>query len=502
MRRPELLEQRLRVRRAATLLGLTMVLPGSAQLVAGNPKLGRAALKVWAGLVALAVLLVVLALFDRGALIWLFTKPFVLGFAAVVCFALAVAWPVLIIDAWRLGRMRLLPMKARRWFALATALLVLLTSLPLIAVGRRAWAAESFLGTVFSSSHKAKAVDGRFNVLLLGADSGKTRVGTRPDSITLASIDSDTGRTALFSLPRNLENVTFPPGTPAAKALPKGWDCGDECLINGIYTWATEHPSAFPGAKDPGAEAMKQVVSQTLGIPVNYYVIIDLDGFRSLIDALGGIDVNVKERVPIGGGTSKIWGYIEPGKQHLNGFRALWYGRSREGASDYARMARQRCVMQSMLEQLDPPTVLRRFQKIAKAGKDVVATDIPAAHLATFIDLATQARSKKVTSVQFVPPLIKPAYADFGLIRSTVAQTITKVEKADQEKPDGANSAATTEAATTKAATTKAASQAQQKPAAGSGGAAASGSVTKAPTAATTAPAPAEVNVSEVCSPA
>src|SRR4051794_8386141 len=429
MRHPELLEERLRVRRAATLLGLTLVVPGAAQLVAGDRRLGRIALKTWAVLVAVVALLLGLAIIDRGALIWLFTKPFILGLTAVICFALAVAWPVLLVDAWRLGRMPLLPIKARRWFALVTAALVLLTSLPLLAVGRRAWAAESFLGTVFSSTHQAKAVNGRFNVLLLGADSGKSRVGTRPDSITLASIDSDTGRTALFSLPRNLENVSFPPGTPAAKVLPKGWNCGDECLINGVYTWAQEHPKAFPGAKDPGAEAMKEVVAQTLGIPVNYYVIIDLDGFRSLIDAVGGIDVNVEQRVPIGGGTSRIFGYIEPGKQHLDGYRALWYGRSREGANDYARMARQRCVMQAMLAQLDPPTVLRRFQRIAKAGKHVVATDIPASHLSTFIGLATQARSKKVTSVQFVPPLIKPAYADFGVIRSTVAQTIAKVER-------------------------------------------------------------------------
>jgi LCP family protein required for cell wall assembly len=435
MRRPELIEPALRVRRAATLLAITLLVPGSAQLVAGDRRLGRIAVKIWLGVLGLLTALAALALLDRPALIGLFTKPLVLGLIATACFALAVVWPILILDAWRLGRMPLLPMKARRWFALATVALVLLTALPLVAVGRRAWAAEDFLGSVFSSTDKANAAEGRFNVLLLGADSGKTRVGTRPDSITLASIDADTGRTALFSLPRNLENVRFPGGSAAARLLPDGWSCGDDCLVNGLYTWGTEHPEAFPGAKDPGAEAMKQAVGQTLGLPVQYYVMIDLNGFRALVDALGGIDLNVKERVPIGGGTSKIWGYIEPGKRHLNGFRALWYGRSREGASDYARMARQRCVMQAMLEQLDPPTVLRRFQAIAKAGKNVMSTDIPASHLATFIELAQQARGQKVTSVQFVPPLIKPAYADYGLIRTTVAETIAAVEKAASGEP-------------------------------------------------------------------
>jgi hypothetical protein len=94
--------------------------------------------------------------------------------------------------------------------------------------------------------------------------------------------------------------------------------------------------------------------------------------------------------------------------------------------------------MQAMLDQLDPSTVLRRFQKIADAGKNVMATDIPAAHLATFLDLATKARSKKVTSVQFVPPLIKPAFADFGLIRTTVKDTLVKVERADEKQAEAA----------------------------------------------------------------
>src|SRR4051794_23648875 len=98
MRHPELIEPRLRVRRAATLLAITLVLPGSAQLVAGNRRLGRIALKVWAGLVGVVVLVVLLALIDRDIVVGLFTKPFVLGLIATVCFALAVAWPVLVVD--------------------------------------------------------------------------------------------------------------------------------------------------------------------------------------------------------------------------------------------------------------------------------------------------------------------------------------------------------------------------------------------------------------------
>jgi LCP family protein required for cell wall assembly len=154
--------------------------------------------------------------------------------------------------------------------------------------------------------------------------------------MTLVSIDATTGRTVLFSLPRNLEEVPFPAGSAAAKALPGGWSCGDTCLLNAIYTWGSAHKNVFPAAADPGAAAMKQAVEGVTGLPVNYCVLIDLRGFEQLVDAMGGITVTVHQRVPIGGETSPISGYIEPGTQHLDGYHALWFARSRQGASDYA----------------------------------------------------------------------------------------------------------------------------------------------------------------------
>src|SRR3712207_7939169 len=61
-----------------------------------------------------------------------------------------------------------------------------------------------------------------------------------------------------------------------SEALPDGWSCGDDCLLNGLYQWGAEHPEHFPGVKDPGAEAMKQAVQGVTGLTVNYYVLIDL----------------------------------------------------------------------------------------------------------------------------------------------------------------------------------------------------------------------------------
>ena len=433
LREPRGLTQGMRIRRAATLLVLTVLLPGSAQLAAGDRRIGRIALRGWLAAVATVALVGLLWAVHRPWALSLATTPLVLSLLAVALHAAALAWPLLLVDAWRLGRPAALPRRARGWIGATAFGLVLLTAVPSVALGRRAWAAGDLIGSVFDGSSSSAAVDGRYTVLLLGCDAGPDRVGTRPDSITLASIDASTGRTVLFSLPRNLENVPLPPGTPAAAALPGGWSCGDDCLLNGFYTWGAEHRTAFPGAADPGAAAMKQAVEGITGLKVNYYVLIDLKGFRQLIDAMGGVRVTVGERVAIGGGTSRVKGWIEPGTRTLNGYDALWFARSRHGADDYARMQRQRCVMDAMVRQMEPGTLLRNFQQVAAAGKQVVSTDLPAAELGTFLDLGARAKSQRITSVQFVPPLVRPAYPDYGLIRQRVAAAVA----ASQAAPDG-----------------------------------------------------------------
>lgn len=478
-----------RLRRALSLLVLTLVVPGAAQLSFGNRRLGRIAVRCWAGMALTLALLGGCWFVSRGLVLRLVTNPLLLSLTAGLLIVLGAVWPVLVADAWRLGQAGLVGAKLRRRVTLLAVLLMLLTSLPLFAAGKRVWAAGDLIGSVFGGGKASASTDGRYNVLLLGGDAGADRVGVRPDSVTLASIDAKTGRTVLISLPRNLENVPFLPGTPAAKANPKGWSCGDTCLLNAIYQYGTQHPTLFPDVTDPGAEAMKQAVSATTGLTVHYYVLIDLAGFRKLIDAMGGITLTVNKPVPIGGGTSKVFGYIKPGTRKLDGYHALWFARSRHGASDYERMARQRCVMTAMVNQLDPTTVLGRFQSIAGASKDVVSTDVPAAELPRFLELGTQAKSARITSLQFVPPLIVPSRPDLALIKRKVQAAIETSQKA----PD-------TPAAkpTSSAGSTGATGAGPAKPAAGSGSStgAASGAASGTPQPASTEPA---VDVRSVC---
>jgi anionic cell wall polymer biosynthesis LytR-Cps2A-Psr (LCP) family protein len=103
---------------------------------------------------------------------------------------------------------------------------------------------------------------------------------------------------------------------------------------------------------------------------------------------VGGVEIDVETRITMGAIGKEVEGYIEPGLQRLDGFQALWYARSRVDADDYARMARQKCVMTAMLHQLSPSNVVLKVQDIASAGKRLLSTDIPASELDTFIELA------------------------------------------------------------------------------------------------------------------
>jgi LCP family protein required for cell wall assembly len=431
-------------RRGITLLLMTLFVPGSAQVTAGNRRLGRVGLRIWFGVLALGVLLLVTYLFDRAFVIGLFARPTFLLLLIGSLIVLALLWAALFVDAWRLGAPTLQTTGAKRGIALLTALLVVGTAGPMLFAAKQATAGRALVNKVFGGNHRSAVEAGRYNVLLLGGDAGKDRVGLRPDSMTLVSIDASSGRTVLFSFPRNMQNVPFPDTSPMHRAFPNGFNCGDACLLNAVYTYASTHRGLYPkSVKNPGAQATMDAVAAITGLKVNYFALIDLKGFQRLINAVGGVTIHVKTKVPIGGETSPISGYIRPGTRHLTGFQALWYARSRTGSSDYERMARQRCVMTAMLQQLSPQKLLLKFQGIASASGQVVSTSIPDSEVGTFVDLALKAKGQQVTSTQFVPPLIVPKHPDFTQIRGLVTKAIAAAENPASASPSASSASAT-----------------------------------------------------------
>jgi LCP family protein required for cell wall assembly len=285
---------------------------------------------------------------------------------------------------------------------------------------------SSFIGTVFASKTVSKAEGGRYNILLLGGDSGPNRSGLRPDSLTLASIDKETGRTVLVGLPRNLQNVPFPKGSVMAKQFPEGFNCPG-CELNGINTWANDHAALFK-EKSPGIDATMGAVEQVTGLKINYYALVNMHGFSKLVDAVGGVTVNVKQRTAIGGIGSPIRGWIPAGRHKLTGDQTLWYSRSRVQNDDWSRMGRQKCVMNDMLHQLSPKTVLLNVTKIADSSKALLTTSIPQQDLDVFMDLALKAKTQKVSTVSLVPPVIYTGNPDFAKVRRLVDSAIAKAE--------------------------------------------------------------------------
>ncbi|MBW8765110.1 MAG: LCP family protein, partial [Geodermatophilales bacterium] len=272
----------------------------------------------------------------------------------------------------------------------------------------------------------------RVNVLLLGGDGGAGREGVRTDSVMVANIDTETGQTTLFSLPRNLENLPFPKTSPLYKVYPHGFDAGaeSESLLNAVYrNGPAAHPDILGPTDNPGADFLKLGVGEALGLPIDYFVLVNMDGFSQLIDALGGITVNVNYYVPIGGEPSKGIlpdDYIAPGpNQHMDGTRALHYARGRFGLTDYLRMDRQRCMISAMVAAADPMTLLTRYQQIAATTQDIVSTDIPQAVVGDFADLALKVKGAGIRSVVFDDSVIKPAYPDYDKIRSLVQQALS-----------------------------------------------------------------------------
>jgi LCP family protein required for cell wall assembly len=407
-------------------MAMTLVLPGSAQLVMGNKTVGRIAVRTWLGLLALGAVAVLLAFIWRGGLISLATNPRILFLLRLGLLAGAVGWALLLVDAWRISRPLEMARTQRLWMTGLNGTLVMTTAGVMLFAAHLVGVQQSFIGTVFASQTVTQPHDGRYNLLLLGGDSGSGREGMRPDSITVASIDADTGKTVLIGIPRNLQDVPFPRGSVMARQFPHGFNC-DGCEINGVSTWATDHRTLFD-TKDPGITATVGAVEATTGLEINYYALVNLEGFASLVDAVGGVTIDVKERTAIGGIGAPISGWIEPGTRRLNGHDALWYARSRVENDDWSRMGRQKCVMHAMLEQLSPKTVLLNAQKVAESGAAVLTTNIPGSDVDTFADLALKARTQKVSTVSLVPPVIYTGNPDFRKVRRLIGDAVDTAE--------------------------------------------------------------------------
>ncbi|MCW2812370.1 MAG: putative LytR family regulatory protein, partial [Friedmanniella sp.] len=145
--------------------------------------------------------------------------------------------------------------------------------------------------------------------------------------------------------------------------------------------------------------------------------------------------------IPIGGNTDlhiPPKDFLKPGpKQHLNGRNALWYARGRYGSDDFHRMDRQRCVINAIIKQANPTNMLARYEDIAKAGKQIVYTDMPQEVLPLMVDLSLRVKDGNVRSIVFkhgVNGFLSPR-PDFPLMRRQVKDALGETKAVTTTSP-------------------------------------------------------------------
>ena len=243
----------------------------------------------------------------------------------------------------------------------------------------------------------------RLNILLIGSD--EQGGGHNTDTLITVSIDPLTKQVAMFSLPRDTVDVPIPPG-PARNV----WGRDYSNKINAFFINNRRRSDLWPGNdRTRGYNALKAVIGELYGLDIRYFVEVNFEGFKQVVDSIGGVTINVQ--VPVvddtfpgtTGRAQRV--YIPSGLQHMDGDQALRYARSRHTSTDFDRGARQQRVLLSLQQQADPQILLPRLPELVEALKRAVRTDIPLDQLDELLGLAAEVDTSNIRSFVFAPPL-------------------------------------------------------------------------------------------------
>lgn len=261
------------------------------------------------------------------------------------------------------------------------------------------------------------------NILILGADSGAGREGVRTDTMMLVSVHAVSGRTSIISIPRNLARLQFPEGTPLGDRYPNGFDG----LANALFTTVSGSAelSEKYGAYGFDAEpiALASGIGHSLDVQIDDFVLIDMTGFAGVIDAVGGVTVELCQSVslpPSLPGEEPVEPLIGPGQIDMNGVTALAYARTRYADSDYERTGRQRQLMAALGSQVSIVDALQAFATVTKVLDESLRTSLTADEFDRMLRRLGE-NSSIVESVGLVPPLVEPGRPDYEQLQEIVA---------------------------------------------------------------------------------
>jgi LCP family protein required for cell wall assembly len=318
------------------------------------------------------------------------------------------------------------------WRATLAMLIVVLLAAPAVLLAARANQARASFASVFGDGGPSLFVptdtggidpNTVTNILLLGGDAGPGRWGMRTDSMILVSVHEASGRTALVSIPRNLQDLQFPPGSPLGLRFPDGFDEYDG-LTNAIFTYVTGDEAMMQHYGASGRQAQAVALSEGIGysldIEIDDYALVNMQGFTEIIDAVGGVTLDLAEAVPLPPslpGERPLPASIGPGPVEMDGAMAIAYARSRSADSDYQRMGRQRQLLAALGSQVSTRDAVSGFDRVTGALDDSMRTSMSAGDFSGLLDRLGD-NSNIGESIGLVPPLIEPGNPDWAQVRA------------------------------------------------------------------------------------
>jgi LCP family protein required for cell wall assembly len=250
----------------------------------------------------------------------------------------------------------------------------------------------------------------QLNILLIGTDQRPQDGTYNTDTLIVVSIEPLSKQVAMFSLPRDTVDVPVPPG-PAQQAFGSVYTK----KINAWFTSIRNREDLFPGTdRTRGYNGLKAIMGNLYSLEIKYFVEVNFEGFVKVVDAVGGVTINVQipvvdDRYPgEGGRLERI--YIPSGIQHMDGAQALRYARSRHTSTDFDRAQRQQRVLLSLREQADPAELIPHLPDLVTALKQAVRTDIPIDQLDELLGLASEIDTRSIRSYVFTPPLYQEEF--------------------------------------------------------------------------------------------
>ncbi len=268
---------------------------------------------------------------------------------------------------------------------------------------------DSFFPSAEPSASASSALPPRVTVLLIGVDSGVGRNTAATDTMIVASLDPVAKTVSMVSVPRDLVNAPLPKGKTFS---PK---------INGLVANVRWNPGSYPGYNGHGQAVLAYSLGKMLGVHIDYYAQVDLEGFVQAVNAVGGVDVSVDHAMC--DARYNEYGFdgysIGAGRHHMNGNQALAYARIRKsvGESDFTRAARQQQVVVALKDKVVKGGFLNDPLGLLRAVGQTIQTNIPPGVVRQLAPLATEIGPKDVYRAVVSYPLVRPGFDARGSIQ-------------------------------------------------------------------------------------